>query len=156
MVTYACLLQTEMLTVKIAARFLYRKELQNMRFTLLTITKTLLVLITIVSGMLMLTVSTKSSSANAAINPPIPPPPGDGASVYAMSCARCHGADGRAQTAKGKQTGAVDLTSDEWEPDDVRDTRIVSKGKGKMPAFKPTLKPDEINSVVAYIRRFKG
>lgn len=123
---------------------------------LLTTTKTLLVLIIIVFGMLMLTISTKSNLAEAAMSPLIPPPPGDGASVYAMSCARCHGADGRAQTAKGKQTGAVDLTSDEWEPDDVRDTRIISKGKGKMPAFKRTLKPDEVNSVVAYIRRFKG
>ena len=127
-----------------------------MRFTLLTTTKTLLVLITIVFGVLMMTVNTKSSSANAATTPLIPPPPGDGASVYAMSCARCHGADGRAQTAKGKQTGAVDLTSDEWEPDDVRDTRIISKGKGRMPAFKRTLKPEEINSVLAYIRKFKS
>ena len=128
-----------------------------MRFTLLTTTKTLLVLITIVFGVLMMTVNTKSSLTNAATTPLIPPPPpGDGASVYAMSCARCHGADGRAQTAKGKQTGAVDLTSDEWEPNDVRDTRIISKGKGRMPAFKRTLKPEEINSVVAYIRKFKG
>lgn len=126
-----------------------------MRFTLLTTTKTLLVLITIVFGVLMMTVNTKSSSANAATTPLIPPP-GDGASVYAMSCVRCHGADGRAQTAKGKQTGAVDLTSDEWEPNDVRDTRIISKGKGRMPAFKRTLKPEEINSVVAYIRKFKS
>ena len=127
-----------------------------MRSVLLTTTKTLLVLITIVFGMLMLTISTKSNLAEAAMSPLILPPPGDGASIYAMSCARCHGADGRAQTSKGKQTGAVDLTSDEWEPNDVRDTRIISKGKGRMPAFKRTLKPEEINSVVTYIRRFKG
>lgn len=80
----------------------------------------------------------------------------NGAAIYAASCARCHGADGRAQTAKGRQVGAVDLTSAEWEPDEVRDKRIITKGKGNMPAFGKKLKPAEIEAVAAYIRKFKG
>ncbi len=127
-----------------------------MKFRLLTIAKTLLVLTTVAAAVFISAVAARSSMAGAAANPLTPPPPGDGASIYAMSCARCHGTDGRAQTAKGKQTGAVDLTGEEWEPDDVRDTRIITKGKGKMPGFKQTLKPTEIKSVVAYIRRFHG
>lgn len=79
-----------------------------------------------------------------------------GAEIYANYCSRCHGADGRAKTAKGKQVGAVDLTSDEWSPNEARDTRIVSKGKGSMPAFKSKLTADEITSVVRYIVRFKS
>ena len=79
----------------------------------------------------------------------------NGAAIYARSCARCHGADGRAQTAKGKAVDAVDLTSPDWQPDLARDTRIVTKGKGDMPTFKRTLKPAEIQAVVTYIRRFK-
>ena len=79
-----------------------------------------------------------------------------GATVYSQSCARCHGADGRAQTAKGRQVKAVDLTSSDWEPDTARDIRIVTKGKDSMPAFKGRLNAAEISSVVEYIRRFKN
>lgn len=79
-----------------------------------------------------------------------------GERVYSENCARCHGNDGKARTAKGRQVGAVDLTSDEWSPNEARDTRIVSKGKGSMPAFKNRLTADEIASVVAYIRKFKS
>lgn len=79
-----------------------------------------------------------------------------GAEVYANNCARCHGADGKAKTAKGRQVGAVDLTIDEWTPNEARDTRIISKGKGSMPAFKSKLTADEITSVARYIVRFKS
>lgn len=80
----------------------------------------------------------------------------DGAVIYANTCARCHGADGRAQTAKGKQTGATDLTSGKWQPNDARDTRLVNNGKGKMPGFKGTLSDEEIKAVLMYVRRFKS
>jgi len=79
-----------------------------------------------------------------------------GAAIYSQNCARCHGVDGRAQTPKGRQVKAVDLTSDEWSPEEAHDTRIVTKGKGSMPAFKNKLTPAEIGAVVSYIRRFKG
>jgi cytochrome c6 len=78
-----------------------------------------------------------------------------GASVYSQNCARCHGADGRAQTQKGRQTKAVDFTSDDWTPDAAHDARRVTNGKGSMPPFKAKLTPAEINAVVQYIRRFK-
>ena len=86
-------------------------------------------------------------------------PPGNaqrsGSAVYAQTCARCHGSDGRARTAKGRAVGATDLTSSAWSPDTARDTRIVTRGKEEMPAFKGKLKPAEIEAVVNYIRRFK-
>lgn len=119
-------------------------------------TKTFLVLAAVVFGIVTLSVSSKSISADSSASRTIPGAGGEGAKIYAMSCARCHGADGRAKTGKGKQTGAVDLTSDDWEPNEARDTRIVTNGKGKMPSFKKSLKPDDIKSVVAYIRKFKG
>jgi len=78
-----------------------------------------------------------------------------GAAIYSQNCARCHGADGRAQTAKGRQTQAVDFTSDDWTPDADHDARRVANGKGSMPAFKTRLTTAEINAVVQYIRRFK-
>lgn len=78
-----------------------------------------------------------------------------GATIYAQNCARCHGNDGRAQTAKGRSVGATNLTSAEWMPDTARDIRIVTRGKEEMPSFKGKLKPAEIEAVVSYIRRFK-
>ena len=76
----------------------------------------------------------------------------DGASTYASSCARCHGADGRGQTAKGRQTGAKDFKSPKWQPNEARAIRAITNGKGKMPAFKNTLSAEEIRSVWYYVR----
>lgn len=78
-----------------------------------------------------------------------------GSAIYAQNCARCHGTDGRAQTRKGREVDATDLTSDDWFPDAGRDTRIVTRGKGSMPAFGRRLTSAQIGSVVQYIRRFK-
>ena len=78
-----------------------------------------------------------------------------GAAIYAQNCARCHGADGRAQTRQGRSNDAVDLTSDDWTPDTARDTRIVTRGKGDMPAFGRRLSAAQVSAVVQYVRRFK-
>jgi mono/diheme cytochrome c family protein len=81
---------------------------------------------------------------------------GDGAGVYASYCARCHGADGRGQTAKGKQTGAKDFTSAKWQPNEARGIRVITNGKGKMPSFKNTLSAEDIRAAWTYIKgRFK-
>src|SRR4051794_8215588 len=60
------------------------------------------------------------------------------AALFNSQCARCHGRDGRAQTAAGRKSHTRDITSGEWQ-DDVSDERIfnsIRRGKGKMPAFK--------------------
>jgi len=75
--------------------------------------------------------------------------------IYTANCARCHGADGRANTPKGKELDATDLTSD-WNRDEARAVRIVTNGKGDMPSFKKRLNARQIKSVVAYVRRFKS
>ena len=77
------------------------------------------------------------------------------AAIYSQNCARCHGTDGRAQTPKGRKVDAVDFTGDDWTPDTGHDTRIVTRGKGSMPAFGNKLSPAQISAVVQYIRRFK-
>ena len=79
----------------------------------------------------------------------------NGSAIYSQNCARCHGVDGRAQTTKGRQTKAVDFTSDDWNPDAGHDARLVARGKGSMPSFKKKLTTAEIDAVVQYIRRFK-
>ena len=56
--------------------------------------------------------STSGYGANAEMGMSISGP----AELYAASCAKCHGADGRARTAKGKRVGATDFTTSDWNP----------------------------------------
>lgn len=77
-----------------------------------------------------------------------------GAEIFAANCAKCHGMDGKAKTAKGRRAGATDFTSD-WNRDETRGVRIITKGKGEMPSFKGKLSDAEIRSVFNYVLRFK-
>ncbi len=73
--------------------------------------------------------------------------------IYSTNCAKCHGNDGRAKTAKGKRSGATDFTSD-WNRNEERGIRIITNGKGQMPSFKNSLSSDEIRSVFGYVLGF--
>lgn len=79
----------------------------------------------------------------------------DGAAIYAERCASCHGADGRAQTPKGKRKGATDFTSSKWKPSDARMMKVIAEGKGNMPGYKELLGEDEIRAVTMYVKTFK-
>jgi mono/diheme cytochrome c family protein len=77
------------------------------------------------------------------------------AEIYSANCAKCHGADGRAKTAKGKRAGATDFTSSDWNTDEARGIRIITNGKSEMPSFKRKLTANEIRSVFGYVLRFR-
>ena len=77
-----------------------------------------------------------------------------GAEIYASNCAKCHGGDGRARTARGKRAGATDFTSD-WNTDQARGIRIITNGKSEMPSFKSKLSAAQIKAVFGYVVRFK-
>jgi mono/diheme cytochrome c family protein len=85
----------------------------------------------------------------------------DVAELFRNNCARCHGADGRAQTPSGELYKAPDLTNEEWwqKHSDITTTRsligIVTRGKGAMPAFGKKLRRSEISQLVNYARRFR-
>ncbi len=79
-----------------------------------------------------------------------------GESLYKTKCAACHGPDGKGETAVGKANKLRDLGSTEVQKqsdDELSD--IVTSGKGKMPAYGKSLKPEQIKELVAYIRSFK-
>lgn len=77
----------------------------------------------------------------------------DVAKVYKTNCVLCHAADGSGNSTSGKALGAKDLASSEVQKkSDAELTEVISKGKGKMPAFGAKLKPDDIKQLVAYIR----
>jgi len=54
--------------------------------------------------------------------------------LYLQNCARCHGADGKAQTALGKRLQADDLTASSAST--ARIIRTITNGRGDMPSFK--------------------
>jgi cytochrome c6 len=79
-----------------------------------------------------------------------------GAQLYKAKCAACHGADGKGETAVGKADKIRDLGSAEVQAQGDADlTTIISTGKGKMPAYGKSLKPDQMKDLVAYIRTLK-
>jgi cytochrome c6 len=76
----------------------------------------------------------------------------DAAATYKAKCAMCHGPDGKG-SAIGTKMGAHDFTSaDVQKETDAQLTEIITKGKGKMPAYDGKLKDTEIKDLVAYIR----
>jgi mono/diheme cytochrome c family protein len=79
-----------------------------------------------------------------------------GESLYKTKCAVCHGPDGKGETAVGKANKLQDLGSPEVQKrSDDELSGIVTSGKGKMPAYGKSLKPEQIKELVAYIRSFK-
>lgn len=81
----------------------------------------------------------------------------DTATIYNRQCVSCHGRDGRGRTRKGRQTKARDMTDASWQ-DDISDERLfnsISNGRGKMPAFRKKISENDIDALVAYIRRMR-
>ena len=80
----------------------------------------------------------------------------DGAAVYKAKCASCHGPDGKGETSIGKSMKLRSLGSaDVQKITDADLAKVISDGKGKMPAYKGKLTADEIKALVAYIRTLK-
>jgi mono/diheme cytochrome c family protein len=74
------------------------------------------------------------------------------AALYKQKCVACHGADGKA-TATGQKMGARDFDSAEvkkMSDDDL--ASAIGNGKGKMPGYAKSLKPEQIKDLVAYTR----
>jgi cytochrome c6 len=75
------------------------------------------------------------------------------AETYKTKCASCHGPDGSGQTAVGKSMKIRDLRSAEVQKQTDADLeKIITDGKGKMPAYKAKLSVADIASLVAYVR----
>jgi len=73
--------------------------------------------------------------------------------TFSANCKSCHGVDGGG-TPIGKSINAPDLRSDTVQKDsDAHFTEQITSGKGNMPAFKNSLTPDQIHSLVGYVRQ---
>jgi cytochrome c553 len=79
-------------------------------------------------------------------------------------CTKCHGADGKGQTKIGKKLALKDYTDaavqaefkDEALAKDIAEGVKDKNGKEKMKAFSPELSSEEIQALVAHIRKFKA
>ena len=77
----------------------------------------------------------------------------DADKIFKANCAMCHSADGSGSNATGKAMQAKDLRSEEVQKqNDAALTEVITKGRGKMPAFGAKLKPEDVTKLVAYIR----
>jgi mono/diheme cytochrome c family protein len=73
--------------------------------------------------------------------------------LFALKCAICHGPDGSAQTAMGKSLKIRDFHSaDVQKQTDAELKTVITKGKGKMPAFDGKLTGEQIDQLVGHIR----
>jgi len=79
-----------------------------------------------------------------------------GADLFKTKCASCHGADGKGETAMGKNMKVKDLGSaDVQKQSDADLTAIVAKGKKPMPGYEGKLTNDQIQDVVKFVRSLK-
>lgn len=75
------------------------------------------------------------------------------ASTYRQKCAACHGPDGKAETPAAKSLGVRSFAGTEVaKTSDADLTAAIDKGKGKMPSYGKSMKPEEIKAMVAYVR----
>lgn len=80
----------------------------------------------------------------------------DGGADFKAKCAMCHGATGAGDTVMGKNMKIRDLGSaDVQKQSDAELEGIITKGKGKMPAYDGKLTKDQIDGLVKYIRTLK-
>jgi mono/diheme cytochrome c family protein len=84
----------------------------------------------------------------------------EGADLWTAKCKSCHGADGKAQTQMGKKESMTDISQEAWQKaeTDADIRQVISEGSTKnkkMKPFKEKLTPQQIDSLVAYIRTLK-
>jgi cytochrome c6 len=91
---------------------------------------------TVVAAMLLLSTYAKADTAAAE-------------ATYKSKCAGCHGADGKGKAALKTQDFA---SPDVQKMSDADLTTVIASGKGKMPAYGKSLKPDQVKDLVSYVR----
>jgi len=79
-----------------------------------------------------------------------------GADTFKAKCAACHGATGKGDTKMGQNLKLRDLGSADVQKQSEDELEaIISKGKGKMPAYGGKLTKEQIDDLVKFIRSLK-
>jgi mono/diheme cytochrome c family protein len=86
-----------------------------------------------------------------------PPASGNETAIFKLQCSSCHGLNGDGDTSLGKTLKAADLRSPEVQKQtDDQLARVIAGGRKNMPSFSNSLTQDQINALVAYIRKLGG
>ena len=110
----------------------------------------LIAIVTIVFGGLMAVWANEKVNSNITVNPVVNESTVTAPKLYVSNCARCHGADGKGQTALGQSLDVPDLTTSNMSTAKIK--TIISKGDGSMPAFGKKLKAKDITALANYVR----
>lgn len=80
-----------------------------------------------------------------------------GKRLFLTVCANCHGFDGTGAQMRMAMPKIGDLTSPEMharmKDDDI--AKLVENGRDKMPAFGTMFKPEQMQSLILYVRSLK-
>jgi mono/diheme cytochrome c family protein len=84
-----------------------------------------------------------------------PAVPVDPAVIYAQTCGRCHGLDGRGDPEIRKTLPVRDFSDPAFQARASNEeiARVIMAGKGQMPAFGASLSMPKIQSLSGYVRR---
>lgn len=85
--------------------------------------------------------------------------------LWKSKCSSCHGADGTADTKKGKEMKIRDMSTADYQAklkdEDIRKSMVegINRTEGgvkqEMESFEDTLKPEQLDALVAYVRALK-
>jgi mono/diheme cytochrome c family protein len=79
--------------------------------------------------------------------------------LFVKHCASCHGHDGKARTPAARKSGAKDLSVSKTTDAEIEKQIVEGKkdqqGLQKMPPFKGRLTPEEIQSLIGWVKRFR-
>jgi len=119
---------------------------------------TLACLLAAISGLAWLVSGCAATNTLALQQADFPKDKVDARGLFAESCAKCHGEDGRARTLHGRLAGAQNFTDTQWQTaaTDEDIVNAIKSGHKKMPAFQNKLSAAEIDALAAYVRTFKS
>jgi mono/diheme cytochrome c family protein len=90
------------------------------------------------------------------------PPDKKAEHLWKAKCASCHGAEGKADTDKGKEMGMRDMSNAAWQKELTDDAikKAITGGvkrekdgkKQEMDPFADKLKADQIDTLIGYVR----
>ena len=79
--------------------------------------------------------------------------------LFIKACAACHGKDGKARTPIGRKLKVKDLTQSKLGDADIaaqiREGRKGDDGLTRMPSFKESLQPDQIEALVRHVKSLR-
>lgn len=84
----------------------------------------------------------------------------DPTETWSSKCKSCHGEDGKGETKMGQKSKVKDLSASQWQSKhsdkQIRESIADGIPDTKMKGFKDKLEPEQIDSLVKYVRSLKG